>query len=56
VVTDPAGTIRLWNNDAAAVFGNSAEEALGRSLFLIIPEKLRERNWKGYRHIGKCAT
>jgi PAS domain S-box-containing protein len=50
VVTDAAGTIRLWNNGAARVFGYSADEALGQSLDLIIPEKLRERHWKGYRH------
>jgi PAS domain S-box-containing protein len=50
VVSDPAGTIRLWNTGAARVFGYSADEALGQCLDLIIPEKLRERHWKGYRH------
>jgi PAS domain S-box-containing protein len=49
VVTDPDGIIRLWNNKAARVFGHSAAEAVGQSLDLIIPEKLRERHWKGYR-------
>jgi PAS domain S-box-containing protein len=49
VVTDPDGIIRLWNNGAARVFGHSAAEAMGQSLDLIIPEKLRERHWKGYR-------
>ena len=49
VVTDPDGIIRLWNNGAARVFGYSAAEAAGQSLDLIIPEKLRERHWKGYR-------
>jgi PAS domain S-box-containing protein len=49
VVTDPDGIIRLWNNGAARVFGYSAAEAVGQSLDLIIPEKLRDRHWKGYR-------
>ncbi|MCW2626100.1 PAS domain S-box protein [Mycobacterium sp.] len=49
VVTDPEGIIRLWNNGAARVFGYSAAEAVGQSLDLIIPEKLRDRHWKGYR-------
>jgi PAS domain S-box-containing protein len=48
VVTDPAGIIRLWNDGAARMFGFPAAEAVGESLDLIIPEKLRERHWKGY--------
>ena len=48
VVTDPAGIIRLWNDGAARIFGYSPAEALGQSLDVIIPEKLRERHWKGY--------
>jgi PAS domain S-box-containing protein len=49
VVTDPDGAIRLWNAGAAHMFGYSAAEATGQSLDLIIPEKLRDRHWKGYR-------
>lgn len=49
VVTDPEGTIRLWNHGAERVFGHSAAEAVGESLDLIIPVKLRERHWAGYR-------
>jgi len=48
VVTDPAGLIRLWNDGAARMFGYSTEEAIGQNLDIIIPEKLRERHWKGY--------
>jgi PAS domain S-box-containing protein len=48
VVTDPAGLIRLWNDGAARMFGYSAEQAMGQNLDIIIPEKLRERHWKGY--------
>jgi PAS domain S-box-containing protein len=45
---DREGTIRLWNTGAETIFGYSAREALGQSLDLIIPEKLRERHWEGY--------
>jgi PAS domain S-box-containing protein len=48
VVTDPAGIIRLWNDGAARMFGYSAEEAMSQNLDIIIPEKLRDRHWKGY--------
>lgn len=48
VVSDPDGIIRLWNGGATRMFGYSAEEALGRDLDLIIPEKLRDRHNKGY--------
>ena len=48
---DREGTIRLWNTGAETIFGYSAREALGQSLDLIIPEKLRERHWEGYYRV-----
>ena len=45
---DREGIIRLWNKGAERIFGCTAEEAIGQSLDLIIPEKLRERHWQGY--------
>ena len=49
VIADAEGTITFWNRAAARVFGWSEDEALGRSLDLIIPERLRARHWAGYR-------
>ena len=49
MVTDPDGIVRLWNKGAARVFGYSEADILGQSLDVIIPEKLRERHWIGYR-------
>jgi PAS domain S-box-containing protein len=49
VVTDAEGAIRLWNDGAVRMFGYSVADALGQSLDLIIPDKLRDRHWKGYR-------
>jgi PAS domain S-box-containing protein len=48
VVTDPQGTILLWNDGAARIFGFSAADVVGQSLDVIIPEKLRARHWQGY--------
>jgi len=45
---DRDGIIRLWNQGAERIFGCSTEQAIGQSLDLIIPEKLRERHWEGY--------
>lgn len=49
VYADAEGVIRLWNRGAARIFGFAEEEALGRSLDIIIPERLRERHWHGFR-------
>lgn len=51
VVADRDGRIHLWNPGAEAIFGYRAEEALGQSLDLIIPERLRGRHWEGYRRV-----
>lgn len=48
---DREGLIRLWNAGAVALFGFSEAEALGQSLDLIIPEKLRGRHWEGYHRV-----
>jgi PAS domain S-box-containing protein len=46
--SDPKGIIRLWNSGAEHIFGYSASEAIGQSLDIIIPERLRQRHWEGY--------
>ena len=42
------GVIIRWNRASAALFGFSAEDALGQSLDLIIPEHLRASHWRGF--------
>jgi PAS domain S-box-containing protein len=49
VYADAEGVIRRWNRGAVRIFGFAEDEALGRSLDLIIPQNLRERHWQGYR-------
>ena len=48
LICDPKGTVRYWNAAAERVFGFSATEALGASMDLIIPERLRVRHWTGW--------
>jgi PAS domain S-box-containing protein len=50
IVADRDGLVRFWNDGAERIFGYSRDEALGESLDLIIPERLRERHWEGYRN------
>jgi PAS domain S-box-containing protein len=49
VAADRDGIIRAWNPGAERMFGHAATDAIGRSLDLIIPERLRQRHWDGYR-------
>jgi PAS domain S-box-containing protein len=49
IFADRDGIIRLWNSGAEAMFGFQAAEAIGQTLDLIIPERLRPRHWEGYR-------
>ena len=49
--SDREGVIRLWNAGAEAIFGYPAGEVIGRSLDVIIPEKLRGRHWDGYHRV-----
>jgi PAS domain S-box-containing protein len=49
VIADADGAILFWNDAAERIFGWSADEAIGQSLDLIIPERQRERHWAGYR-------
>jgi PAS domain S-box-containing protein len=51
IFADRDGVIRLWNAGAQAVFGYKPEEAVGQTLDLIVPERLRERHWEGFRRV-----
>ena len=51
IATDHAGNITFWNPGAIRIFGFTVDEAVGRSLDLIIPDHLRDRHWVGYRRV-----
>jgi PAS domain S-box-containing protein len=48
IFADAAGTIVVWNDAAAGLFGYSAAEAVGQSLNLIIPEHLQKAHWRAF--------
>jgi len=48
IASDASGAIVLWNAGAERIFGYTEAEALGQSLDLITPERLRQRHWEGY--------
>ena len=50
VFADRDGVIRLWNAGAQAMFGYGVDEAVGQTLDLIIPERLRARHWTGFNN------
>jgi PAS domain S-box-containing protein len=51
VAADQDGIVRFWNPGAERLFGYSPHETIGRSLDLIIPERLRGRHWEGFRRV-----
>ncbi len=55
-VADRDGIIVLWNAGATRLFGHSEEEALGQTLNLITPERLRHRHDVGFAHSMTTGT
>jgi PAS domain-containing protein len=55
VYSDREGVIRLWNRGAETIFGYRQEDALGRTLDLIIPERWRAQHWEGYRTVMRTG-
>lgn len=51
IAADPDGLITFWNPGAERIFGHPAGEAVGQSLDLIIPERLRAAHWRGFSEV-----
>ena len=51
IAADKEGIIRFWNPGAERIFGYASHDAIGRSLDIIIPERLRKRHWDGYHAV-----
>lgn len=47
ICADHAGTITEWNDGATRMFGYEADEAVGRSLDIIIPQEMRAAHHAG---------
>ena len=56
VISDAKGVIIYWNPAAERIFGFTESEALGQTLDLIIPERLRARHNEGYDHSMETGT
>ncbi len=48
MVCDAQGAITLWNPACERMFGHAQSEVLGKTMDMIIPERLRKRHWDGY--------
>ena len=48
IYADAEGRIAFWNKGAERIFGFSTDEAIGKSLEIIIPETLRKRHGLGF--------
>ena len=48
MVCDAHGAILLWSPACERMFGHTEAEVLGKTMDLIIPERLRKRHWEGY--------
>ena len=55
IAADKQGIIRFWNPGAERIFGYASGAAIGQSLDIIIPERLRKRHWDGYYHVIKSG-
>jgi PAS domain S-box-containing protein len=51
IAADSAGVITYWNAGAQRIFGFTAAQAVGESLDLIIPDRLRSRHWDGWHKV-----
>jgi PAS domain S-box-containing protein len=55
IAADRAGVITFWNPGAERIFGHAAGQAVGQSLDLIIPERLRAAHWRGFREVMRTG-
>src|SRR3954447_24575108 len=51
VGVDAEGTIRWWNEDAAAWFGHAAADVVGRPVDVLVPDEHRSRHWAAFRRV-----
>lgn len=48
IAADASGAIIFWNPAARRLFGYEQDEAMGKSLDLITPQRHQKRHWDGY--------
>lgn len=55
IAADRDGVITFWNPGAERIFGHAAGGAVGQSLDLIIPERLRAAHWRGFHEVMRTG-
>ncbi len=55
IAADKEGVIVFWNPGAERIFGYASTDAIGRSLDIIIPTRLRKLHWDGYHRVMKSG-
>jgi PAS domain S-box-containing protein len=53
VVADATGVIQSWNTEAQRLFGYPADDAVGHSLDLLVPEPYRDAHWAAFYAVMK---
>lgn len=56
IYSDRYGIIQLWNKGAERILGFTADEAIGQSLNIFIPENQRPRHWEGYFRVMESGV
>ena len=57
IASDPTGIVVFWNRAAERIFGYTADEAVGRSLFgLIVPPQYHEQKTRGMERFAQTGT
>ena len=49
IMSDTDGHINYWNDAAASLFGYTANESLGQSLDMILPDDFRDAHWNAFK-------
>jgi len=55
IVADGAGVIQSWNPQAATLFGWSIDEAVGRSLTILMPPRFRDQHAAGLARVRSAG-
>ena len=50
IFADRDGIVRIWNAGAERIFGHKAEDVIGGTLDIIIPERMVDAHNRGFNH------
>ncbi len=56
IYVDASGIVQFWNAGAETILGFRRDEAVGKPVDIIIPERLRERHWDGFRRVIRTGS